>query len=99
MRVKMEWALPWFRMFIQGASLGFEAQEVIALRLACFAAGGPIAQAEASRMIIEKFEAMADGQAMMLGATLRGEPEAGAESLLGMYRQRVQANRVRLSRA
>jgi hypothetical protein len=84
---------------LQSAWLGFEAQQVIALRLACFAAGGSKAQAEASRMVTEKFEALADGQVMMLGAALRGEPDAGAEKLVGMYRRRVRANRTRLSRA
>jgi hypothetical protein len=83
---------------LQGAWLSWEAQEVIVLRLARLAAGGPKAQAEASRMVMEKLAAFADGQVMMLGATLRGEPEVGAESLLGMYRRRVRANRLRLSR-
>lgn len=50
-------------------------------------------------MVTEKFEALADGQVMMLGAALRGEPDAGAEKLVGMYRRRVRANRTRLSRA
>ncbi len=95
--MKFDWAGQWFRMVMDGAWLGFEAQEVIALRLACFALGGPTAQAEASRMITEKFEALADGQVMMFGAALRGELEVGAESLLGMYRCRVHANRLRLS--
>jgi hypothetical protein len=84
---------------MQSAWLGLEAQQVIALRMACFAAGGATAQAEASRMITEKFEALADGQVMMMGAALRGEPELGAKRLMGMYRRRVRANRARLSRS
>jgi hypothetical protein len=89
--------MPWIGLLMQGAWLGFEAQQVIALRLAKLAAGGPSAQIEASRMVLEKLEAMADGQFVMMGAAMRGEPEQGVESLLVMYRRLVRANRLRLS--
>ncbi len=85
---------PWFDLFM----LSIEAQQVIMLRLTHFATGAPGACAEASRMITEKIEALADGQHMMTLALMRGDPEAGVERLVVMYRNRVRANRARLAK-
>jgi hypothetical protein len=95
--MKSDELFSWSNLFFQSALLAFEAQAVICLRLTCLATGGPRAQAEASRMITEKIDALADGQRMMIGAAWRGDPELGAKRLLSMYRRRVEANRVRLT--
>ena len=73
------------------AMLAFESQQVIALRCAMFATGGSAAQAEAQRMVTEKF--MAAGEAALLVAT--GGTPAG---IVAGYRSRVRANARRLSR-
>ena len=52
----------WFALSSQAALLGLEAQGVIALRLMRLAAGGALAESEASRMIAEKVEALGEAQ-------------------------------------
>ena len=69
--------LPWpnlamANMAFQGAMLAFEAQQVIGLRLAKMAQGGPEVPREAALMVSEKLEAMAEsGQADDAGRTRR----------------------------
>ena len=62
----------WFALSSQAALLGLEAQGVIALRLMRLAAGGALAESEASRMIAEKVEALGEAQTAAAMATLKG---------------------------
>ena len=72
------------------AMLGFESQQVIALRMLKLALGGPAAQAEASRMWLEKFAAAAHaGERLMKGDS--------SGKLIAGYRRKVRANARRLS--
>jgi hypothetical protein len=53
---------PWFLLACDAAQLGFEAQSVIALRLARLATGGASAWPEAQRMVSEKAAAVVEAQ-------------------------------------
>ena len=82
--------IPGFSAWYGLAMLGLESQQVIALRMLRLALGGPAAQAEASRMWLEKFDAAAQaGERLM-----RGDP---SEKLIAGYRRKVRANARRLS--
>ena len=78
--------------------LALGAQQVIALRLAKIAAGGPQAGREASLMVSEKLAALSASQAMMLKAATRGDAGNGARNVLRLYQRRVSANARRLRR-
>jgi hypothetical protein len=89
---------PWLELGLQSARLAIEAQQVVALRLARLAAGGPRAGREAARMVTEKVGAFATAQRMMLGATSRAESAKASKQVLALYRRRVAANKRRLSK-
>ena len=89
------WKL-WFAVL----DLGFDAQRVIALRLAKIAAGGAGADIECRRMVSEKFAAAAAAQAAAAVALARGEGlDAAATLALAPVQTAVRANRRRLVRA
>lgn len=68
-----------------------EAQRVIGLRIAKLALGGPAAQLEARRMIVEKLKASADASvALASGQT--------PQSVLRRYRTIMRANAKRLAK-
>jgi len=98
--MKRRYTTTWPRLSLslQGAKLMTEAQQVIALRMQQFAAGGPAAQREATRMVTEKVAALADAQRLMMGAVSRGKAGQGASSVVSLYRKRVGANRRRLGK-
>jgi hypothetical protein len=70
--------------------LAWEAQEVVSLRLAKLARGGPDASQETQLMITEKV--IAFGEAAMSAAT-----GGSADTILSAYRGKVSANLRRLS--
>ena len=70
--------------------LAAESQQVIWLRCRKLAAGGPAARAEARRMAMEKLAVAAQAAA----GIMTGDTPART---LGRYRNRVRANRRRLS--
>lgn len=80
------------------AMLAFEAQQVIALRMAKLAFGGPAAMLEARRMVNEKLEASAKAAGMVSAAMMRGAPDGGADQVVQMLRREVRANKRRLSK-
>jgi hypothetical protein len=82
----------WARLTLDAAQLGFESQRVIGLRLMRLAAGGPVAHAEARRMLAEKPIALAEA-AVILGTG--GTPRA----IMRRYRTLVRANKRRLLRS
>lgn len=78
---------PWAAM----TALAFEAQQVILMRTAMLAAGGPKAKKEARRMVSEKVAAAIEAsQKAMTGAS--------ADTLINGYRRKVRANARRLGR-
>jgi len=89
----------WFSLASQTALLGMEAQSVVALRLLRCAAGGPSAQYETGRMIVEKVQALGEAQTAAAIAVMGGRNSRHvANSVLGVYKKRVRANRRRLAR-
>ena len=89
----------WFALSSQAALLGLEAQQVIALRLMRLAAGGALAESEASRMIAEKVEAFSEAQAATAIAAMKGHTSKQvAKKALGVYKKRIRGNRRRLTK-
>jgi hypothetical protein len=90
---------PWFSLISKTMQMGLEAQSVIALRMMRFATGGPAAQTEAFRMIIDKVAAGFEMQAAAASAITSGQKESViAGEVLGVLKKRVRANKRRLSR-
>jgi hypothetical protein len=84
--------------FLDAAMLAFESQEVIGLRLMKLAQGGTAANTEVRQMVEEKICAMTKATSMMTAASMQGRPDQGAEDVVKMLRQKVRANRVRLTK-
>lgn len=87
-----------FDLAWKSGMLALGAQQVIALRLAKIATGGPQAGREASLMVAEKVAALSASQGLMLKAATRGDVGKGAQNVLRLYQRRVSANARRLSR-
>ena len=89
---------PWVGLGFDAWRLGLEASAVIAQRTLVLATGGPVADAEARRMVAEKIDA---GLALQ-GKALRGElgltPAAVTARTLAHYRRRGRTNGRRLTR-
>lgn len=83
-------------MAFQGSMLAMESSQVIALRLAKLAMGGPDVQREAELMVSEKLETLADCGALMVKAAMVGKHDLGADKMMQLYRRKVRANRRRL---
>ena len=81
---------------LQGVWLAMEAQQVVALRLMKLAVGGSAATQEAHLMVAEKLDATTRAAGMVAAATARGTFDGGADTVVQMLRQEVQANRKRL---
>ena len=89
----------WFSLSSQAALLGLEAQSVMALRFIRFAAGGPLARSETSRMIAEKVQALGEAQTAAAIAVVGGRSSRHvAKKVLGVYKKRVRKNRRRLAK-
>lgn len=90
----------WFALSAQSAQLGWEAQNVIALRLMKLACGGARSRSEAHRMVSEKIEALVEAQNTAAAAMMSGGPHTpqAARKVLDVYRRRVRRNRRRLAR-
>jgi hypothetical protein len=87
----------WFALANNAAQLGFEAQNVMALRLMRLAAGGTAGQEEASRMISEKYSALAEAQMIAaMGVSAGRSSEVVAGTILRSYGKHVRANQRRL---
>lgn len=82
----------WMTLMSRTALLGFEAQRVMGLRLMKLAAGGPAAEIEATRMVREKYAAMAEAS-VTLGSG------GSAHAVVRRLRTHVRANQKRLSRS
>jgi hypothetical protein len=79
------------KFWYDATMLSLESQRVVGLRLMKLAGGGKNAQAEASRMVTEKFAAsMAAAVTLMCGGS--------GEAVLAQVRKKVRSNSRRLSR-
>ena len=89
----------WARLTMQMAVTGFEAQNVMALRLMRLAAGDARAQSEARRMVTEKVMALGEAQTAATHAAIKGDKSHRvATKVLRVYKRRVRKNRRRLSK-
>jgi len=87
-----------WKLWIDLLNLGYEAQRVIAMRLAKIAAGGRSADAECRRMVSEKFAAAAAARAAAVAALAAGKGfDAAARQALAPVQQAVRSNHRRLS--
>lgn len=90
---------PWFSLTFKTIQLGFEAQNVIALRMMRLAAGGASASTEARRMISDKIAAGVEMQAVAASGAASGHRDTVvAGKVLRVLKKRVHANKRRLSR-
>jgi hypothetical protein len=90
---------PWFSLAFKTIELGFEAQNVIALRMMRLAAGGAAASTEAQRMIADKIAAGIEAQAVAISSLAAGHADTVvAGKILRVVKRRVRANKRRLSR-
>jgi len=89
----------WFTLTFKFFQLGFEAQNVIALRMLRLAAGGARGENEANRMLTEKIAGGVEAQATAVSGILTGQKSTVvAGKVLRGLRKRVRANQRRLSR-
>jgi hypothetical protein len=79
----------WWKLSMNVAAAGLEAQQVVALRLAKLAKGGPAAEKEAHKMVTEKIAAHTEAA---LTLAMGGSPA----SVVRRYRSIVRANNKRL---
>jgi len=90
---------PWIALTLKAMQVGFEAQNVIFLRMMRLSAGGARGQSEARRMVSEKIAASAEAQAAAVSGIIAGRKEAVvAGQVIRGLQKRVRANRRRLSR-
>jgi hypothetical protein len=89
---------PWLSLGLQTAKLAMEAQQVVTLRMARLAAGGPNAYREATRMVTEKVAAFGAAQSVILGGASGNKNGQSSKRVLALYRRRVAANKRRLSK-
>jgi hypothetical protein len=90
---------PWMAFSFHAARLGWECQNVIALRWLRLIGGGAKAKSEAKLLVAEKVEALAHAQVAAVGEAIKGASGAKiATSALKVYKKRVRANKRRLSK-
>jgi hypothetical protein len=90
---------PWLALSFEAARLGWEAQNVIALRFWRFASGGARSQSEAHLMVTEKVAALTQAQtAATIVAAKGGKGSDVAKKVLSVYKNRVRRNKRRLSK-
>ena len=89
----------WIALTLKAMQVGFEAQNVIFLRMMRLSAGGARGQSEARRMVSEKIAAGVEAQAAAVSGIIAGRKEAVvAGQVIRGLQKRVRANRRRLSR-
>jgi hypothetical protein len=90
---------PWLALTFKAMEVGFDAQNVIALRMMRLSAGGARGQKEAFRMVSEKFVAGIEAQATAVSGLMTGQKDTVvADQVLQGLQKRVRANKRRLSR-
>ena len=89
-----------FRLMTQSALMMFEAQCVIAMRLAGMSGAWTVGANEDSRMVTEKHQAaMASGQAMIVAAASGASPAVVALAGMKPVRAKTRANAARLAKS
>jgi hypothetical protein len=89
---------PWVVLSMRAFQLSWEAQNVIALRMMRLASGDVRGQAELNRMVVEKIAAAVEAQVAAGAAMMTGRKDhVIAGKALAVYKNRVRANRRRLS--
>ena len=89
---------PWLSLSLSAWQMSFEAQQVIALRMAKIALGGDAAVKETALMISEKTEATLAIQSEMALALMSGTGHLAPSRAVTHYRRKIRANRRRLTR-
>ena len=90
---------PWLDLTFKTMQLGWDAQNVVALRMLRMASGGPRAQTELNRMVTEKVAAAAEANLAAATSVMAGsEDHVIAGKVLRVFKKRVRANKRRLSR-
>ena len=89
----------WFALSVQAVRMCWEAQAVIWLRSLRIAQGGAKAEAETTRMMVEKVAALAEAQVAATTAALKGgKRNRVARKVVGVYAGRVGRNKRRLAK-
>ncbi len=86
----------WLALSFQATRLGWDAQNVMALRFIRLADGGASGQSEAYLMVTEKVAALAEATAVAIKG---GKGNEVAKMVLNVYQKRVRRNKRRLSRS
>ena len=87
------------RLTFKTMQLGFDAQNVIAMRMMRFAARDAGALNEVRRMVVEKVTASLEAQTAVASGIIVGQKDTVvADKVLRVFRKRVRANKRRLSR-
>jgi hypothetical protein len=90
---------PWIALTLKAMQVGFDAQNVIFLRMMRLSAGGARGQSEARRMVSEKIAASVEAQVAAVSGIIAGREEAVvAGQVIRGLQKRVRANKRRLSR-
>jgi hypothetical protein len=90
---------PWIALTLKAMQVGFDAQNVIFLRMMRLSAGGARGQSEARRMVSEKIAASVEAQVAAVSGIIAGRDEAVvAGQVIRGLQKRVRANKRRLSR-
>jgi hypothetical protein len=90
---------PWMALTLKAMQVGFDAQNVIFLRMMRLSAGGARGQSEARRMVSEKIAASVEAQAAAVSGIIAGRKEVVvAGRVIRGLQKRVGANKRRLSR-
>jgi hypothetical protein len=90
---------PWIALTLKAMQVGFDAQNVIFLRMMRLSAGGTRGQSEARRMVSEKIAAGVEAQAAAVSGIIAGRKEVVvAGQVIRGLQKRVRANKRRLSR-
>ena len=88
----------WMDLAFDGFAAGLEAQQVIGLRLAKLALGGPAAAREARLMVDEKVSTTLRVQQAAAVSMMTGGAAGVPAHALSTYRRKMRANRRRLLR-
>ena len=90
---------PWLALSFQAVRLGWEAQNVMVLRLMRLAGGGVAGHTEANLMVTEKVAALTE--AHVAGTTVAikgGDGHDLVKKVMKVYQKRVRRNKRRLSK-
>jgi len=88
----------WSKLFSDSMLLGFNANRVVALRLAKLARGDAAAKAESKTMVEEKIKAAMDANLAAAHSVLTGNAHLAPKRALSVYKKRVRQNLSRLSK-